>query len=95
VLALLLGATLGACSLGYHLSKHQVERTASRALKNATGRTSGSIDCPRGLDVTKGNSERCVLTASSFKAGMTVTLDSVSGRHYHMHVQVDNRPLGQ
>jgi hypothetical protein len=95
LLATALAGTLAACSGGQHASEKKIEQTASKALTKSVGHAPDNIDCPHGLDLEKGKSERCTLTAGSVKAGMTVKITSVDGSDFHLDVQVDQQPLGQ
>jgi hypothetical protein len=95
VLATGLAGTLSACSGGKHASEKKIEQTANKLLTKYAGHSPDNVQCPHGLDLKKGNSERCVLTDvdGTTKYGFTAKITSVNGSDFHLRVQVDNHPM--
>jgi len=88
---------LAGCSVSVQVdqevSKENIEKSISDALRKTVGQTPDSVVCPGPVKAIVGQTARCVLTGDGVRYGVTATVKSVDGSNVNYDVKVDDKPM--
>ncbi|WP_301123484.1 DUF4333 domain-containing protein [Mycolicibacterium fortuitum] len=93
-------ALLGACSAhvefggtGGGVDKNELAKVVKQRVEEQAGVKAEKVECEDHLPAKVGAVQRCVLTESGKKYGVTVTADAVEGTKVKFNIKVDGKPM--